>query len=173
VSNYVLTGVIASGSQGVAIIVADGGVPMALKIGRELAPGITLSEVYPRYVMLSDNGMTKRIDLAADSKAAAPMSEVLTAPVSNQPVVNGAQNVPEPPMAPGALQQPPMAPGALQQPPNMMTGQQAPMPQQGGQNPQQGPSQANPGAVVAPSIPPPNQIETPPPTRNFATPATQ
>jgi general secretion pathway protein C len=162
VSNYVLTGVIASGSQGVAIIVADGGVPMALKIGRELAPGITLSEVYPRYVTLLDNGMTKRIDLAADSKAAAPISEVLTAPVSNQPMANSGQNVPEPPMAPGALQQPP----------NMMTGQQAPMPQQGGQNPQQGPSQANPGAIVAPSIPPPNQIDTPPPTRNFATPAT-
>src|SRR4051812_20428105 len=32
VSNYVLTGVIASGSQGVAIIVADGGQPKALKI---------------------------------------------------------------------------------------------------------------------------------------------
>jgi len=163
-SNYVLTGVIASGSQGVAIIVADGGAPMALKIGRELAPGITLNEVYPRYVTLLDNGMSKRIDLAADSKAAAPMSEVLTAPISNQPAANGSQ-VPEPPMAPGALQQPP----------NMMTGQQVPLPQanpQLQQQPPQGPSQSNPGAVVAPSIPPPNQIQSPPPTRNFATPAT-
>jgi general secretion pathway protein C len=158
VSNYVLTGVIASGSQGVAIIVADGGLPKALKIGRELAPGITLSEVYPRYVMLTDNGMSKRIDLAADSKAASPMAEVLTAPVSQQPVANGAQAVPEPSMAPGALQQPP----------NMMTGQQA-QPQQA----PAGPSPSNPGAVVGPAIPlPQNQVQAPPPTRNFATPAT-
>jgi len=164
VSNYVLTGVISSGSQGVAIIVADGGAPMALKIGRELAPGITLNEVYPRYVTLLDNGISKRIDLAADSKAAAPMSEVLTAPMSNQPPANGAQ-VPEPQMSPGALQQPP----------NMMTGQQVPPPQpnpQLQQQPPQGPSASNPGAVVGPSIPPPNQIQAPPPTRNFATPAT-
>ena len=165
VSNYVLTGVISSGSQGVAIIVADGGVPKALKIGRELAPGITLNEVYPRYVTLLDNGMSKRIDLAADSKAAAPMSEVLTAPISNQAVAQGAQNIPEPQMSPGALQQQP----------NMMTGQQVPLPQanpQLQQQPPQGPSPSNPGAVVGPSIPPPNQIQTPPPTRNFATPAT-
>ena len=101
VSNYVLTGVIASGSQGVAIIVADGGVPKALKIGREVAPGITLNEVYPRYVTLLDNGISKRIDLAADSHGATAMSGVLTAPISNQ---SPAQAVPEPQMAPGALQ---------------------------------------------------------------------
>jgi general secretion pathway protein C len=159
VSNYVLTGVIASGSQGVAIIVADGGQPKALKIGRELAPGITLNEVYPRYVMLMDNGISKRIDLAADNKGTSEMAGVLTAPVSTQPAANGAQNVPEPQMAPGAVQPQP----------NMMTGQQVPPQQQQG-----GPSPSNPGAVVGPSIPPPpNQVQTPPPTRNFATPATQ
>jgi general secretion pathway protein C len=157
VSNYVLTGVIASGSQGVAIIVADGGAPKALKIGRELAPGITLNEVYPRYVMLMDNGISKRIDLTADSKGASEMAGVLTAPISAQPAANGAQNVPEPQMAPGAVQQP-----------NMMTGQQMP-PQQ--QQPS-GPSPSNPGAVPGQPIPPPNQVQTPPPTRNFATPST-
>lgn len=156
VSNYVLTGVIASGAQGVAIIVADGGAPKALKIGRELAPGITLNEVYPRYVMLMDNGITKRIDLAADNKAASPMAEVLTAPVSPQPVTSAAPAIPDQQLAPGAVQQP-----------NMMTGQQ-------GQQPINGPSPSNPGAIVGPSIPPPpTQIQAPPPTRNFATPATQ
>jgi general secretion pathway protein C len=159
VSNYVLTGVIASGSQGVAIIVADGGAPKALKIGREVAPGITLNEVYPRYVMLMDNGISKRIDLAADTHGGTVMSGVLTAPMA--PAGTGAaQAVPEPQMSPGALQQPP----------NLMTGQQAPQQQQ--QQPA-GPSPSNPGAVVQPSIPaPPQQIQAPPPTRNFATPAT-
>ena len=156
VSNYVLTGVIASGAQGVAIIVADGGLPKALKIGRELAPGVTLNEVYPRYVTLLDNGITKRIDLAADSKAASPMGEVLTAPVSPQPPAQGGAQgpVPEPSMAPGAVQQP-----------NMMTGQQTP------QQPPSGPSPSNPGAVPGQAVPP-GQVQSPPPTRNFATPAT-
>jgi general secretion pathway protein C len=161
VSNYVLTGVIASGSQGVAIIVADGGVPKALKIGREVAPGITLNEVYPRYVTLLDNGISKRIDLAADSHGATAMSGVLTAPISNQ---GPAQAVPEPQMAPGALQQPP----------NLMTGQQIPQqqPQQQPQ-PQSGPSPSNPGAVQPTNVPAPTaQVQSPPPTRNFATPAT-
>ena len=158
VSNYVLTGVIASGSQGVAIIVADGGVPKALKIGREVAPGITLNEVYPRYVTLLDNGISKRIDLAADSHGATAMSGVLTAPVSNQ---GPALAVPEPQMSPGALQQPP----------NLMTGQQ--MPQQQQPQPQSGPSPSNPGAVQPTIVPaPPAQVQSPPPTRNFATPST-
>ena len=158
VSNYVLTGVIASGSQGVAIIVADGGAPKALKIGREVAPGITLNEVYPRYVTLLDNGISKRIDLAADTHGGTAMGGVLTAPVSNQ---GPAQVVPEPQMSPGALQQPP----------NLMTGQQVPAQQQ----PQApaGPSPANPGAVQPTAVPaPPAQVQSPPPTRNFATPAT-
>ena len=161
VSNYVLTGVIASGAQGVAIIVADGGLAKALKIGRELAPGVTLNEVYPRYVTLLDNGITKRIDLAADSKAASPMAGVLTAPISAQPVAQGG--------AQGQPSEPPTAPGAVQQP-NMMTGQPQPQPQ-----PQQqpmGPSPSNPGAVPGQAVPPPNQVQSPPPTRNFATPAT-
>jgi general secretion pathway protein C len=157
VSNYVLTGVIASGAQGVAIIVADGGLPKALKIGRELAPGVTLNEVYPRYVTLLDNGITKRIDLAADSKAASPMGEVLTAPVSPQPAAQGG--------AQGQIAEPPMGPGAVPQT-NMMTGQ--PMPPQ---QPPSGPSPSNPGAVPGQPVPP-GQVQSPPPTRNFATPAT-
>lgn len=169
VTNYVLTGVIASGRQGVAIIVADGGQPKALKIGREVAPGITLNEVYPRYVTLLDNGITKRIDLAADSKAASPMSGVLTAPSSSQPP------------AQGGMIDPPTAPGAV---PNMMTGQppqqqQQPQPQSQPQpqpqpQPQSGPSPSNPGAVTPSSVPnQPAQMQTAQPTRSFATPSAQ
>src|SRR6185503_2926025 len=72
-TNYQLTGVVADGRNSVAIIVADG-TPKALKVGKELAPGVTLAEVYPRYVMLSDGGVMKRVDLATDAKAAAPMA---------------------------------------------------------------------------------------------------
>jgi general secretion pathway protein C len=170
VTNYVLTGVIASGRQGVAIIVADGGQPKALKIGREVAPGITLNEVYPRYVTLLDNGITKRIDLAVDSKAAAPMSGVLTAPTSSQPP------------AQGGMIDPPTAPGAVPQAPNMMTGQppqqqpqQPPQQQPPQPQPQSGPSPSNPGAVSTPSSAPnqPAQMQIAPPTRGFAAPTAQ
>jgi general secretion pathway protein C len=108
----------------VAIIVAEGSPPKALRVGKELAPGITLAEVHPRYVMLSDGGVMKRVDLATDTKPAAAMGgapggmppsgappggmpqqnfpqpqQITTAPAA-QPV----QAVPEPPMAPGAVQ---------------------------------------------------------------------
>ena len=122
-TNFQLTGVVADGSSSVAIIVAEGSPPKALRVGKELAPGITLAEVHPRYVMLSDGGVMKRVDLATDTKPAAPMGggapggapggmpqqmpqqnfpqpqQITTAPAA-QPV----QAVPEPPMAPGAVQ---------------------------------------------------------------------
>jgi general secretion pathway protein C len=125
-TNYQLTGVVADGRNSVAIIVADG-TPKALKVGKELAPGVTLAEVYPRYVMLSDGGVMKRVDLATDAKAAAPMGgpggaqqgapqgapqptqpnfsqpqQITVAPATQPTQVNGAS---EPPMAPGAVQQ--------------------------------------------------------------------
>jgi general secretion pathway protein C len=121
-TNYQLTGVVADGSSSVAIIVADG-TPKALRVGKELAPGVTLAEVHPRYVMLSDGGVMKRVDLATDAKAAAPMGgpagapqpngqpngqptfgqpqQITTAPAMQPTQVNGQ---PEPPMAPGAVQ---------------------------------------------------------------------
>ena len=123
-TNYQLTGVVADGNSSVAIIVAEGSPPKALRVGKELAPGITLAEVHPRYVMLSDGGVMKRVDLATDTKPAAALGgapggmppsgappggmpqqnfpqpqQITTAPAA-QPV----QAVPEPPRAPGAVQ---------------------------------------------------------------------
>jgi general secretion pathway protein C len=126
-TNYQLTGVVADGNSSVAIIVAEGSPPKALRVGKELAPGITLAEVHPRYVMLSDGGVMKRVDLATDTKPAAALGgapgggapggapggppggmpqqnfpqpqQITTAPAA-QPV----QAVPEPPMSPGAVQ---------------------------------------------------------------------
>ena len=127
-TNYQLTGVVADGNSSVAIIVAEGAPPKALRVGKELAPGITLAEVHPRYVMLSDGGVMKRVDLATDTKPAAAMGgapggmppsgappggmpqqnfpqpqQITTAPAMQPTQVNGPP--PEPPMAPGAVQQ--------------------------------------------------------------------
>jgi general secretion pathway protein C len=111
-ASYQLTGIVSAGRESVAIIVAEGSPPKALVVGKELVPGITLAEVHPRYVMLSDGGVMKRLELAADTKPAAAMggpgaaeNSAAAAMPANLPP--GAP-VPEPPMSPGAIpQQPP------------------------------------------------------------------
>jgi general secretion pathway protein C len=153
-SNYQLTGVVADGNSSVAIIVAEGSPPKALRVGKELAPGITLAEVHPRYVMLSDGGVMKRVDLATDTKPAASMGGPGGAP-GGMPQQNPQQNFPQPQqitVAPAvqpaqAVPEPPMAPGAVQ--------------------PQPQPSMTNPGDVGTHDNPPPanpNPINPPPNT---------
>jgi general secretion pathway protein C len=172
-TNYQLTGVVAGPSNSVAIIVAEGSPPKALVVGKELSPGITLAEVHARYVMLSDNGVMKRIDLAPDTKGAAPMggapSDNPPPPMSNvnngaTPIMPPPANAPtgnvvaEPPMAPGAVQQQmpvnPTDAGAQQQNPNV-----APV-----NNPNNPNSQNNPNAVN-PANQAPAPVQMPPPTR--------
>jgi general secretion pathway protein C len=98
VSNYQLTGVVAAGRDSAAILVADGQPPKALKVGAEIAPGVTVREVHPRYVMLSEGGMLKRIDLATDDKAGSSLSMGMSSPI-NDP--NGQQQQqPQPPQPP-------------------------------------------------------------------------
>lgn len=120
-SNYQLTGVVAAGRESVAIIVADG-TPKALQVGKEIASGVTVQEVHPRYVMLSDGGVLKRIELATDGKAGAAG----VAPLPQQP---GQQFQPQPqPQPPQQQQIPPVQPsGPLMQGPAMQ-GQPAPPP---------------------------------------------
>lgn len=122
-TNYQLTGVVSAGRDSVAILVADNAPAKALKLGKELSPGITLAEVHPRYVMLSDGGVMKRVDLAADNKAAAPMGGPGMPGVQQGGM--GGQNQPQPVQqpaitpagtpAPNQNVEPPMAPGAVPQ----------------------------------------------------------
>jgi general secretion pathway protein C len=124
-SNYQLTGIVSAGRESVAILVADNAPPKALGIGKELAPGVKLAEVYPRYVMLSDGGVLKRVDLAADAKGAAQMGGAAAAAgrPGAPPQAAGAQQpttpagTPAPGAAPNAnfVPEPPMSPGAVPQ----------------------------------------------------------
>jgi general secretion pathway protein C len=157
-ASYQLTGIVAAGRDSVAIIVAEGSPPKALRVGKELASGVTLAEVHPRYVMLSDGGVMKRLDLAADTKAAAPMAgtgaggQALSIPSSN--LAPGAA-VPEPPMAPGAVQQPQQTPtqepgnpgqasGSPDEPPPPTQNNAAPTNQNNANNPAPAPAQMPP-----------------------------
>jgi len=162
-TNYQLTGVVADGSSSVAIIVAEGSPPKALRVGKELAPGITLAEVHPRYVMLSDGGVMKRVDLATDTKPAAAMGGAPggTPPSGAPPGGMPQQNFPQPQQittAPAAqpvqaVPEPPMAPGAVQPQPSMTN--------PGDVGTHDNPPPANPNPIN----PTPNGQQMPPQTR--------
>jgi general secretion pathway protein C len=134
-SNYQLTGVVAAGRESVAIIVADGAPPKALKLGKEVASGVTVQEVHQRYVMLSDGGVLKRIDIAVDGKAG---SAIPTSPLPGQP-------------------QPQQPAQQVQQPPQPTPQPQPQAPLQVGPSMQGQPPSATP--------PPPAPAQMPPPTR--------
>lgn len=111
-ANYQLTGVVAAGRDSVAIIVADGSPPKALKLGKEVSAGVTVREVHPRYVMLSDGGVLKRIEIAQENKAA---GGVPASPLPGQPQ-QGQQFQPQPPQQ-QPLQMAPLTPAQPAQQP--------------------------------------------------------
>ena len=174
-SNYQLTGIVAAGRESVAIIVAEGSPPKALKVGKEVAPGITLAEVHPRYVMLSDGGVMKRLDMAADTKPAASMGGGAVPPGTPSPA--STLNAP-PPLPVGATPEPPMAPGAIQQSTQSQEiGNQAEPTQQHEAPPPANPNAApanqnNPNNLNNPNAnnPTPAPVQMPPPTRSTGSP---
>lgn len=77
-TNYQLKGVVLANpmNQSVAIIAVDGKPPQAYPMKTELNPGVTLDQVFASYVLLSDNGVSKRIDLPQDASSAEQISPV-------------------------------------------------------------------------------------------------
>jgi len=69
-SNYQLTGVVVATkpAESVAIIGINGKPAQAVRVDRELAPGITIQEVQRDHVLLSEGGVVKRVDLPKDAK---------------------------------------------------------------------------------------------------------
>src|SRR5471032_1865319 len=112
-SNYQLKGVVAArGKDSAAIVAVDGKPAMAVGVGREVAPGVTVKEVHPKYVLLSDGGALKRVELATDAGAGAGAA-------GGQPpsLLPGAGQQPLPPIAPPTPQAPPPQQPPPQQPP--------------------------------------------------------
>ena len=179
ISNYQLTGVVSAGRDSAVILVAEGSPPKAVRIGREIVPGVTVAEVHPRYVVLSEGGVMKRVDLAAVTGApqvgGPPMPPQGMPPGMPQPVAN--------PPPPGV--EPQSAPGAVVAPPNMQS-----VPPAGG--PTGGTPTTEANAQVVPEPPPdmgtgenslqnappppppqpspPSQVQMPPPTRSVNSP---
>ena len=69
-TNYQLRGVVSAGINGesIAILAADGKPAEAIRANREIQPGVIVKEVHPRYVLLQENGVIKRVELPDDAK---------------------------------------------------------------------------------------------------------
>ncbi|HEY8023972.1 MAG TPA: type II secretion system protein N [Burkholderiaceae bacterium] len=66
-SNFQLKGVVVSqnAAESVAILAADGKPAEAVRLNAEIVPGVTIKEVHSQYVLLSENGVVKRVELPA------------------------------------------------------------------------------------------------------------
>ena len=167
ISSYQLTGVVSAGRDSAVILVAEGSPPKAVRIGREIVPGVTVAEVHSGYVMLSEGGIMKRVDLAQVTSASSGGGRVMP-PSGPQPVAAE--------LAPGV--EPQTAPGAVAAPPGMAAG--APVGRGPGPPLPDTPSipepQMDPGVAdgtAPPQPPPPNQVQMPPPTRSVNSPVGQ
>lgn len=180
ISNYQLVGVVAAGANSAVILVADGAPPQAVKVGREIVPGVVVQEVHAKYVMLSEGGVMKRVELAADTKPAAGMGGEMAPPTRPMPTPVAAPPAPgiEPPMAPGVVSAPAgmqgVTPGTQSVPPPGGGPRGTPTTPETSQvvpEPPMDPQPVDPN--LAPPPPPPNQVQMPPPTRSVNSPVGQ
>jgi len=160
-SNYQLKGVIMSGTAGdsVAILSADGKSAQAFAMNKEVMPGTTVKEVHRTYVLLSENGVTKRVELPESAKAqlniaaAAPVgSQGAAAPVRSQPPSTS-------PAAPQSKQTPNNTAATAPAQPTPRSAVMPPATQTQTQPPAQATQQAQ---TPAASAAPPNMVVSPP-----------
>lgn len=147
-SNYQLRGVIFSGNprDSVAILSADGKPPQAIRAETEVTPGVTIKEVHRDHVLLTEGGVTKRVDMPESTKGmeglavspAATRPATPPVPVAGQPVPSRAQaaaaaqagqpplpgvpSLPAAPTAPQAVPGVPAQPQVVQPPTQAMPG---------------------------------------------------
>jgi general secretion pathway protein C len=115
-SNFQLRGVVVSGNPAlsIAILAADGKPAQAVRANAEVVPGVTVKEVHQRYVLLSEGGVAKRVDLPEDAKSASNTNPAMNTPVSTQPAQMAPQQAQMPPQP--VQVQPPPAVEHVQQP---------------------------------------------------------
>ncbi len=125
VSNYQLKGVVAArGEDSAAIISVDNKPAVALAVGKEVVPGVTVKEVHPKHVLLSEGGVIKRVDLPSDAGVSSGPATLPGQPAPQAP----PPLPPPPPLATQSAPQPAAQPASNQQTP----GQPPVMPQRSG-----------------------------------------
>ena len=106
-SNFSLTGVVVSGNarESVAIVSVDGKPGKAVRVNAELQPGVVIKEVHPQFIMLSDSGITRRVELP---KSGARLESPVT--LAPAPFVQPGQRMPPEISNPPNPSIPPQAP---------------------------------------------------------------
>lgn len=105
-STYQLRGVVAArnGQRSVAIIAANNEAPTAYPVGAEVAAGVVVKDVQARFVILSEGGVQKRLDLPDEAGAsmttAAPLPEVARGAAPPQPMPGSQMPQPQGQSAP-------------------------------------------------------------------------
>jgi general secretion pathway protein C len=165
--NYQLRGVIFSGTpaDSVAILSAEGKPAQAIRAGSEVVPGVTVKEVHPAYVLLADNGTTRRVDLpeeADDQERPASVSPVPVRP-TQRPGTPAAPPRTQtfPPTAPAASPQTAPAPAGQTQAQQAAPAGQSTSPDQS-PAPTQGTQAVPPPTQTAPTAPPTVVVNPPP-----------
>ena len=69
-SNFQLKGVVVSSNpaESVAILAANGKAAQAVRTNKEVLPGVVVKEVNRHYVLLSESGVIKRVELPENAK---------------------------------------------------------------------------------------------------------
>lgn len=100
-TNFQLRGVIFSGTphDSVAIIAIEGKPPQAFRVNTEVVPGVKVQEVHRQYVLLSEEGTMKRVELPAAAREGQINGVARAAPL-------GAPNRPNAPSPPEQTAQP-------------------------------------------------------------------
>lgn len=139
-SNYQLKGVVVSGNaaDSVAILATDGKPAQSIRANAQVAPGVTIKEVHRRYVLLSEGGVVKRVDLPEEAKVQSRANPAAGAPVPAQtaPAISSAAppTVVASPPAPAQAVAPGL--GAPVAPPNPAGGANMPVAPAPAQSPQ-------------------------------------
>ena len=71
-------------TESVAILAVDGKPAQAVRVNAEVAPGVKVSEVQSNYVLLSEKGGIRRIDLPEDVKRQAKVGAANASPQKNE-----------------------------------------------------------------------------------------
>jgi general secretion pathway protein C len=73
ISNFQLKGVVvaSNAAESVAILATGGKPAQAVKTNSEVVPGVKVMEVHPRYVLLFEGGVVKRVELPEEVKGRA------------------------------------------------------------------------------------------------------
>lgn len=101
-SNFQLKGVVVAKNEkeSVAILIADSKPALAVRVNAEVIPGVTVKEVHPQYVLLSDGGAIKRVDLPVatpSTRGDSPIGMIQQMPIAPPPTM--APNFTPPPPA--------------------------------------------------------------------------